>query len=209
MPIEKTIAVVDYGMGNIWSVRNALAEIGASSLVVSKPEELKQASKIILPGVGAFEDAMKLLRDSGLQEALNDRVTGGIPVLGVCLGMQLMCKSSEEGGQHEGLGWVDAKVKPMPKKQGLKIPHMGWNSVEITRDHKLVEDVQSGTDFYFVHSYHVVCEDFKDVLATACHGIEFTSMFARGNLFASQFHPEKSQRGGLCIMRNFVEKIEC
>jgi imidazole glycerol-phosphate synthase subunit HisH len=209
MPIGKKIAVVDYGMGNIWSVRNALAEIGASSLVASKPQELKQASKIILPGVGAFEDAMKLLRDSGLQEALNDRVTGGIPVLGVCLGMQLMCKSSEEGGQHEGLGWVDAKVKPMPQKQGLKIPHMGWNSVEINRDHKLVEDVQSGTDFYFVHSYHVECGDSKDVLATACHGIEFTSMFARGNLFASQFHPEKSQLGGLCILRNFVEKIEC
>ena len=200
-----SIAIIDYGMGNIWSVQNALIEVGAEAEVVKSPTRIADFAKIILPGVGAFSDAMRLLRETGMDAALTERVTQGVPVLGVCLGMQLMCSSSTEEGFHEGLGWIDAEVVALTPSEGIKIPHMGWNNVAWSKDSPLVKEIPDDTDFYFVHSYHVVCKNEEDVLGTATHGEVFTSMVARDNLYAAQFHPEKSQRDGLQMLKNFVE----
>lgn len=203
--VAARVAIIDYGMGNIWSVQNALVEVGAVSEVIQHPDQLKGFDKIILPGVGAFGDAMRLLRQDGMDQALGEKVKQGVPTLGVCLGMQLMCKSSTEGGLNEGLGWFDADVVALEPAPGIKIPHMGWNAVTFTRDIPLVKDIPTGTDFYFVHSFHVVCHQPTDVLGTCHHGQTFTAMVARDNLFAAQCHPEKSQRGGLQLVKNFVE----
>lgn len=204
--MEARVAIIDYGMGNIWSVRNALVEVGARSEVISAPERLAEFDKIILPGVGAFGDAMQLLRLHGMDQALGEKARQGVPILGVCLGMQLMCKSSTEGGRHQGLGWIDAEVVALSPGPGVKIPHMGWNAVAFARRLPLVEGIVEGTDFYFVHSFHVVCHNPADVLGTCEHGQKFTAMLARDNLFAAQCHPEKSQRGGLQMLKNFVER---
>jgi glutamine amidotransferase len=206
--VKKPVAIVDYGMGNLWSVRNALVELGAESELVAEPEALERFEKIILPGVGAFADAMRLLRDTGLDRALDARrAAAGVEILGVCLGMQLMCTRSFEDGEHQGLGWIEAEVRPLTPAPGLKIPHMGWNSVRFTRSSPLVAGIESGTDFYFVHGYHVVCADSSDVLGTCEHGQTVAAVLERGNLRAAQFHPEKSQRGGLTLLRNFVENV--
>lgn len=205
--MKTRIAIVDYGMGNLWSVRNALVELGAESELVSQPAALAGFQKIILPGVGAFADAMRLLRDTGMDRALEERHAAGAPILGVCLGMQLMCKRSLEDGQHQGLGWIDAEVKPIAPAPGLKIPHMGWNSVRFTRASPFVAGIADGTDFYFVHGYHVACADPSDVLGTCEYGGTLAAVLERGNLRAAQFHPEKSQRGGLQLLGNFVENV--
>ncbi|MFH1067220.1 MAG: imidazole glycerol phosphate synthase subunit HisH [bacterium] len=199
------VAIIDYGMGNIGSVQNALKEIGAQPAVVQHPKEVKKFNRIILPGVGAFGDAMRILRERGLDEALTQAVEKGTPLLGVCLGMQLIASSSEEGGDHRGLNWIDAKVVRLKAKAGVKIPHIGWNSVSFQKKSPLIEGVPDGSDFYFVHSYHVVCKNKKDVLATCEHGQTFAAMLARDNLYAAQFHPEKSQREGLKILSNFLK----
>jgi len=205
--VSTRVAIVDYGMGNIWSVQNALAEVGAQSELVAAPERLGEFDKIILPGVGAFGDAMRLLREAGMQRALEEKARQGMPVLGVCLGMQLMCRSSTENGSHQGLGWIDAEVIALEPAQGVKIPHMGWNTVRFAKPSPLTEGIADGTDFYFVHGYQVVCKDPADVLGTCEHGQRVTAMLAHGNLFAAQFHPEKSQRGGLQMLKNFVERV--
>ena len=205
--MKARIAIVDYGMGNLWSVRNALVELGAESELVAEPKALAGFGKIILPGVGAFADAMRLLRDTGLDRALDERRAAGAQILGVCLGMQLMCKVSYEDGEHRGLGWIDAEVKALAPAPGIKIPHMGWNSVRFTRASPFVAGIADGTDFYFVHGYHVACADPRDVLGTCEHGQTVAAVLERGNLRAAQFHPEKSQRGGLQLLRNFVENV--
>ena len=203
------VAIIDYGMGNIWSVQNALVEVGARSEVIAEPSLLAGFDKIILPGVGAFADAMRLLREKGMDRALGEKAAAGVPILGVCLGMQLMCRSSTENGRHPGLGWIDAEVVALQPRPGIKIPHMGWNTVRFTRSSPLVEGIADGTDFYFVHGYHVVCADPADVLGSCEHGQDVAAVLEHGNLYAAQFHPEKSQRGGLRLLKNFVENIGC
>lgn len=198
------IAIVDYGMGNLRSVQNALIELGAESELVREPDQLAAYDRIILPGVGAFGEAIMTLRASGLDRALAGALEAGVPVLGICLGMQLMAKSSLEDGRHEGLGWVDADVLPFQPQPGLKIPHMGWNSLRFAKQSRLADGIADGADVYFVHSYHVACNDPADVLATSEYGQAFTAMFCRDNLYGAQFHPEKSQKIGLRVLENFL-----
>jgi glutamine amidotransferase len=198
------IGVVDYGMGNLRSVLNALDEVGQEAAVLTAPEEVAGYGRIIIPGVGAFAEAMDHLRESGLAEALDRHVAAGKPLLGICLGMQLICRRSQEDGDHEGLGWVDAEVRRFPPATGLKVPHMGWNAIDFARDHPLLAEVASGADVYFVHSYFVDCTEAGNALGTTEHGIRFASIVARENVYGMQFHPEKSQHVGMQLLRNFA-----
>lgn len=200
-----SVAIVDYGMGNLRSVQNAITHLGFSSEIVSSPEKLGLYKKIILPGVGAFGQAIESLNSSGMAQCLDDRKNDGAQILGICLGMQLMCKNSEENGVHQGLGWFDAEVKRFPNIQGLAVPHMGWNSVNFKKNDLIFSNIESGEDAYFVHSYHVVCNQEEDKLATTEYGLEFTSMIQHGNLRGIQFHPEKSQQFGLSLIKNYLE----
>ncbi len=200
------IAIVDYGMGNLRSVMNAFREVKAEASIEADPERLADYTGILLPGVGAFEEAIAALRKSGMADALDTQRRTGKSILGICLGMQLMCRSSQENGLHEGLGWIDAAVNPIPPK-GVKIPHIGWNDLTVTREHVLVRDLPPSPDVYFVHSYRVECTDPRDVIATCHHGEPFCVMFARNNVQGIQFHPEKSQQAGLKILSNFVESL--
>lgn len=199
------IAIVDYGMGNVLSVRNSLEYLGLEAEITRSPEVLRKATHLILPGVGAFGDAMKNLDKLGLVKPLEQEIlTKNKPLLGICLGLQLMAKSSLEHGSHRGLGWFDADVVPFQKEQGMKIPHMGWNRIGILRPHPVFEKIQpDNMDFYFVHSFHMVCHEGADVLATCDYGIAFTAAVSRGNIVATQFHPEKSQDSGLQFLENF------
>jgi len=201
------ITLLDYGVGNIASIINMIKKVGGEVRSCSSPIELREAKKIILPGVGAFDHGMKLLHDGGWIEELNDAVlVRKIPVLGICLGMHLMCRTSEEG-QLPGLGWVDAEVRRFDLLVGgeLKIPHMGWSSVEVIKPNPLVAVDQDKQRFYFVHSYHVVCNQAIDILAVAHHGYDFTASFSHNNIFGTQFHPEKSHKFGMALMKKFVE----
>lgn len=205
MPTAGSImGIVDYGMGNLRSVCNALAEIEVEAELFSDPERLGRYDKIIIPGVGAFEEAMENLHDLGMVAALNDHVELGKPLLGICLGMQLICRRSYENGEHEGLGWIDAEVRHFPPGEGIKVPHMGWNAIEFDRPHPLLSEVRPGADVYFVHSYYVDCVEAADSLGTTEHGIRFTSVVGRGNVVGMQFHPEKSQHVGMQLLRNFA-----
>ena len=200
------IAIVDYGMGNLRSVMNAFREVQADASIEADPARLADYTGILLPGVGAFEEAIAALRESGMAAALEVQRREGKSILGICLGMQLMCRSSQENGLHEGLGWVDAAVNPIPPK-GVKIPHIGWNDLTVTREHPLVRDLPLSPDVYFVHSYRVECSDPGDVIATCDYGEPFCAMFAKDNVQGIQFHPEKSQQAGLKILSNFVESL--
>lgn len=198
------IAVVDYGMGNLRSVMNAFAEIGAPAELVTDPAVLDRAERVVLPGVGAFAQAIATLRQSGMADALERFRTSGRPILGVCLGMQLMCGISEEDGIHEGLGWIPARVVPFRRNQGHKVPHMGWNALNLARGDAIFEGIEEESDVYFVHSYYVVCEQSEDLLASTDYGVKFASIVGRGNLYGMQFHPEKSQGIGLRLLSNFL-----
>ena len=198
------IGVVDYGMGNLRSVTNALAELGASTELVSDPARVHHFERLIIPGVGAFGQAIAAIRESGMAAALNRFRASGHPVLGVCLGMQLMCRTSEEDGLHHGLDWFEARVVPLPRNQGYKVPHMGWNALELTGKCPLLEGIEQGSDVYFVHSYYVKCDRPHDVLATTDYGVSFASIIARENIYGMQFHPEKSQSIGLQLLSNFL-----
>lgn len=203
------IVVVDYGMGNLGSILNMLKKIGApAAKVSSNPNDIEQADKLILPGVGAFDTGMRRLRETGLISLLNEKVLKAkTPTLGVCLGMQLLTKVSEEG-ELPGLGWVDAETIRFrfdQKKSGLKIPHMGWNTVKIQREGTLFKDMYAEPRFYFVHSFHVVSHNPEDVLATTEYGYDFASVLQHGHIMAAQFHPEKSHKFGMKLYKNFVE----
>ena len=198
------IGVIDYGMGNLRSVLNAFSEIDAEAELLTAPDCIADCDKVVIPGVGAFSEAMDSLRQSGMAEALKQHVTAGKPLLGICLGMQLICKDSSEGGAHEGLGWIDAVVRHFPPAEKLKIPHMGWNAIEINHDNPLVKEIHSGADVYFVHSYFVDCADKVNEICSTEHGIRFASVIARDNVFGMQFHPEKSQNIGMQLLRNFA-----
>ncbi|MCW5941735.1 MAG: imidazole glycerol phosphate synthase subunit HisH [Fimbriimonadaceae bacterium] len=201
------VTIVDYGMGNLGSIRNMLLRIGAESTITSDPADVRSAEKLILPGVGAFDRAMQNLEERGLVGPLNERVLrDGVPILGICLGMQLFCRGSEEG-VRPGLGWIEAdSVRfandgPTP----LKLPHMGWNTVSVRGEPPIFRDRFDDTRFYFVHTYHVRCADDRNVYATTTYGTEFHSSVGRDNIVGTQFHPEKSHRFGLKLLRNFVE----
>ncbi len=201
------IALVDYGMGNLRSLSNALAAVGAAVETTSSPEALRRADRIVLPGVGAFGDAIAALRARGLEQALVAEVLGARkPMLGICLGMQLLARASKEHGRHEGLGWIDADVVRLPYAPGLKVPHVGWNSVRFAAADPLFRGIRPAeSNFYFVHSYHVVCRDPANVVATAEHGVGFAAAVRFRNVTATQFHPEKSQDNGVRLLRNWLE----
>ncbi len=198
------IAIIDYGMGNLRSVQKALESLGHQALVTCVPEQVGRASKVILPGVGAFADAAAELRRTGLGDAFAEAVRAGKPCLGVCLGLQLLFEVSEEDGRHEGLGLLPGRVVRFPSSPGLKIPHMGWNTLRIRRPAPILAGIDPEPSVYFVHSYHALPDDPADVAAEADHPHPFAAMVWRDNLMACQFHPEKSQRVGLAMYANFV-----
>lgn len=201
----RPISIVDYGVANLGSIRNMLRKLGLEAELVSTADDIARAAKIILPGIGAFDHGMKALSERGLVEPLRIKaMQEHIPFLGICLGMQLMGQGSEEGAQP-GLGLVASKCMRFrfPPGQPLKVPHMGWNEPIARRESPLLKGLEAGARFYFTHSYHLVCDDPADVLAVAMHGNEFTAMIERGNLMGVQFHPEKSHRYGMTLLRNF------
>lgn len=202
------IGIVDHGMGNLMSVRNALEYIGAEAKVCCEPGELAGADLLVLPGVGAFGDCMRNLRHRNFVAALDEMVIGsGIPILGICLGMQAMAKRSFEGGEHEGLGWLDADVvRIRPAGREYRVPHIGWNDVTFEGNNPLFADLPADPVFYFVHSYHVQCRNSGDLAATCDYGGTVTAAVRKGNIFGTQFHPEKSQDQGLRILENFVRQ---
>jgi glutamine amidotransferase len=199
------VAIVDYGMGNLHSVKRKLERVGVHPRVTSDPDELVRADKLLLPGVGHFGKAMEHLATMGLAPALHEAVmVRKTPILGICLGMQLFARRSEEGGA-EGFGWIDADVVRFAiGDRRLKVPHMGWNSVCVARPNPLLAGVTEQTEFYFVHAYHLVCRDGRDVLCETDYGYAFTSVVERGNLYGVQFHPEKSHDAGEVLLRNFL-----
>lgn len=204
------IVIVDYGMGNLGSIANMLKKVGVPARISAEQAVIEQADKLILPGVGAFDQGMKHLAERGLVDVLNEQVLGrGKPVLGLCLGMQLFSGRSEEG-QARGLGWIEAETVRLrygPEHGPLKVPHMGWNTITPARSHPLLDGLGSEPRFYFVHSYHVVCADLACVLAEASYGFELTAAVARGNVLGVQFHPEKSHRFGMRLLKNFAELV--
>jgi imidazole glycerol-phosphate synthase subunit HisH len=203
------IVIIDYGMGNLRSIANMLKRIGVSAKISSNEKEILLAKKIILPGVGSFDTGINNIRQGNFENILQKKIIlEKTPVLGICLGMQILGKSSEEG-KLPGLGWIDAEVrkfdstKLLPK---LKIPNMGWNHIEIKRATSLVENLNNESRFYFVHSYHMVNFNEKDVVAKTEYGYEFTSIVEHENIMGVQFHPEKSHKFGMMLFKNFVEK---
>ncbi|GIW07983.1 MAG: imidazole glycerol phosphate synthase subunit HisH [Dehalococcoidia bacterium] len=199
------IAVVDYGMGNLHSVRNAFELIGADVTVTRDPEEIRAAERIVLPGVGAFGECVKNLEAAGLREVLQEVVLErGTPFLGICLGMQVLATTGEEFGVHRGLGWVPGVVR---RFQGtdLRVPHVGWNEIEPRVESPLFRGLGHAPCFYFVHSYHFVVDDPRVVAATCDYGGPFTAAILYRNMFATQFHPEKSQEAGLRLLENFLD----
>ena len=197
------MAIIDYGIGNIGSLMNAFREVGADAVIEADALKLGDYSGILLPGVGAFEEAIAMLHKTGMAEALDTQWRKGKIILGICLGMQLMCNLSQENGIYEGLGWINAVVKPIPAKR-VKVPHIGWNDLTIVKDHFLVRGLSASPDVYFNHSYRAECTDPNDVIANCHYGEPFCAMFARDNVQGIQFHPEKSQQVGLTILSNFV-----
>lgn len=198
------ITIVDYGMGNLRSVQKAFEKVGAEAVICSDPDKIAQASKLILPGVGAFRDAIQALKDQSLVEPILEHAHSGKPFLGICLGLQLLFDVSYEDGEYEGLGIIPGKVVRFEDQPDLKIPHMGWNQIERTAPHPILAGIPDHEYFYFVHSYYVVPENESDVAAWTDYGCRFASMVARDNVVASQFHPEKSQDAGLKLLQNFA-----
>lgn len=200
------IAVVDYGVGNLFSLSSSLSAIGAESVVTSDESVIRKADKIILPGVGAFADAIKKLSDTGLDKVIAEEVKGGKKILGICLGMQMLFEESHEYGTHKGLSLLSGSVVSMEGSipTELKIPHIGWNSLKVHKEHPIFKYVNDGDFVYFVHSYYASgCED--SLLSTSEYGIPITAAVAKDNVSGTQFHPEKSGEVGLSILRAFAE----
>jgi imidazole glycerol-phosphate synthase subunit HisH len=208
--MQKAITIIDYGMANLGSIANMLKKLGVQPVIAADPAVAGRATKLILPGIGAFDHGMQRLRERGFVDVLNAKVLEEkVPVLGICLGAQLITASSEEG-ILPGLGWLDActvrfdfsRLNARPK-----IPHMGWNTVRVLKQSPLYEGMPAESRFYFVHSYHVACNDPADRLTETTYGMPFTSSVQRDNILGAQFHPEKSHRFGLQLLRNFVERF--
>jgi glutamine amidotransferase len=202
------IAVVDYGMGNLRSVAKALEQVGADVEVTSNPERIEDADGVLLPGVGAFGKCMENLRAAGLEGSVRAAAKSGRPFLGVCVGMQILFEESEEFGPVAGLGILPGRVKRfVPRDATQKVPHMGWNTLELRHRVPALRGIADGSYVYFVHSFYVETDDPTLVASTTPYGVSFASSVARGNLFATQFHPEKSQTVGLKMLQNFVESV--
>jgi glutamine amidotransferase len=200
------VVIIDYGVGNVGSIQNMLRKIGVEVIISKKPSDILSASKLILPGVGNFDYGMKNLESNSLVEILNEAVFQiKTPILGICLGAQLMTKSSQEGDKA-GLGWFDAEVVKFKfkKETNLKVPHMAWNHVNIIKDNLLTVDLLDESKFYFVHSYYINSLVEENIMFTTNYGIEFVSGLNNSNIYAVQFHPEKSHKYGLKLMHNFV-----
>ncbi|MEJ2201559.1 MAG: imidazole glycerol phosphate synthase subunit HisH [Desulfuromonadaceae bacterium] len=202
------ITIIDYGMGNLRSVQKGFERVGFAAKVTADPADVRAASRLVLPGVGAFKDCMDNLREGGFVEPILRHVEAGKPFLGICLGLQLLFSESEEFGRHQGLGIVPGKVVRFPADmrvggEELKVPHMGWNQIRLQQEIPLFRGVEEDSSVYFVHSYYVVPEDAKAVATSTEYGICFCSSICRDNVMATQFHPEKSQQVGLRILRNF------
>ena len=198
------IAIIDYGMGNLRSVQKAIEAVGHEATVSADPDLIRRASRVILPGVGAFADAIDHLRRTGLADAFTEAVHAGKPCLGVCLGLQLLFDVSEEDGEHRGLGLIPGRVVRFRSEPGLKIPHMGWNTLQVRRGNPLLVGLEPDAAVYFVHSYHARPDNPDHIVAESNHPGPFAALVARDNLVAAQFHPEKSQRVGLAMYANFA-----
>lgn len=200
------ILIIDYGLGNLFSVAKAFESIGATVRVSADPKELAKASHIVLPGVGAFPRGMHNLENAGLHTMLQEEVVAkNKPFLGICLGMQLLADKGYEHEECPGLGWISGEVRKLDaERQGLKIPHVGWNNMTVQKESRLLKNIKPNSDFYFVHSYQLHCTDKKDVVATTMYGEEITAVIEHENIFAVQFHPEKSQEAGLTLLENFI-----
>ncbi len=202
------ISILDYGSGNIKAFANVYGRLNVPFRIVRTPEELVDAHKIVLPGVGAFDHTMALLESSGVRKVLAELVAGGnVPILGICVGMQILARSSEEG-RLPGLGWVDGVVRKFdtsPLKAGTRLPHMGWNDVRALSNRGLFRGLGDGARFYFLHSYYFECDREEQVIATAEYGREFACAIRQGSVYGVQFHPEKSHRYGVQLLKNFAE----
>jgi len=199
------IAIVDYGMGNLFSIYNALSKVGASPEVIREPEGLLGCNGVVVPGVGAFGKCMERLER--FKAPLSDVLKSGTPVLGICIGMQVLFNQSEESPGARGFGWIKGDVVKLP--EGVMIPQMGWNNLKIRGGPEILDGIKDGDMFYFVHSYHCVPEDKSLIAATTDHGTEVVAAIAKDNLYATQFHPEKSGQRGLKILENFVRLCRC
>ena len=197
-------AIIDYGAGNLMSVKKALDYIGAQSEITSDPAVIESADSVILPGVGAFGDAMDSMRGKGLDGAVTAAALSGKPFLGICLGLQLLFETSDETPGAKGLALLNGNISAIPKTGGLKVPHIGWNSIEIRENSRLFRGIENGSYFYFVHSYYLNGANESDVAATTEYGVKIECAVERGNLFATQFHPEKSGVAGLQVLKNFI-----
>jgi len=201
------IAIIDYNMGNLASVQNAFAKLGKDTVVESDPAKFQEYDKLVLPGVGAFGDAMEHLRDMDMIDAIKEYADSGKPMLGICLGMQLLFESSEEFGDHRGLGLIAGHVKHFDTakfEESLKVPHMGWNRM-FTKEHPLFNGLDDMHYLYFVHTYHVECANEEDIIGETYYGYKFTSAVAHNNIMGIQPHPEKSHKNGLKILENFIK----
>ena len=198
------IAIIDYGMGNLGSIRNMLRRIGASSVITGDPDVIRRAPKILLPGVGHFDAAMKEIEERGLRDVLNAKALDErVPTLGICLGMQLITRGSEEGALP-GLCWVSGETRRFPADGTVKVPHMGWNAVTMTRESVLTAGLPDDARFYFVHSYYVTTDRPADSVLTTTYGVTFTAAIEAGNIYGAQFHPEKSHKFGMRLLANFA-----
>ena len=197
------IAIIDYGVGNLYNLKNALDYQGLENAIVDDPERLATASHVILPGVGAFRPAMEQLRKAGMEGVVRERIAAGCPFLGICVGMELMFDESEEDGLHGGLGLIGGRVVQFA--HDLKVPQIGWNQVAAQRADPLLEGIPDGSYFYFVHSYYAMLTHGGDALGICDYGVEFPAIVRRGNMWGVQFHPEKSQNPGLRLLKNFSQ----
>jgi glutamine amidotransferase len=205
---DKVIAIIDYGVGNLRSVEKAIQHVGGSAHITSDFSVIKKADAVILPGVGAFGDAMLKINKNGMSKVVKEVIKDNKPFLGICLGMQMLFEYSEEGeGMTPGLGILKGNIKKFPASINVKIPHMGWNTVKFEKDIKLFDGIQDNSYFYFVHSYYLESNDRDIVAASTCYGINFDSAIAKDNIYATQYHPEKSGNQGLLLLKNFVDII--
>lgn len=197
--------IIDYGAGNLRNVARALAHVGFKGEIVREPVDVLRADAVILPGVGATADTVRNLRETGLDAAIRDFVSSGRPFMGVCVGLQVLFQASDEGGEHDCLAILPGRVRRLP--EGLKVPHIGWNRVQLLQEHPMFTNIEDGQFFYFVHSYYADVDDPHLVAAETEYGIRFPAVIIKNNLVATQFHPEKSGEAGLCVYYNFLQQV--